>query len=71
MKYWIEIEIDVEYEYHPAEAQTLEYPGCDESIEDVSVMFGNHLITDQIDTKTMDTIINQCWIDVLEEGEGK
>jgi hypothetical protein len=71
MKYFIEIEIDVEYQHQPFEARQMSYPGCDESIEDVSVMFGNHLITDQIDTKTMDTIINQCWIDVLEKAEGK
>lgn len=66
MKMFIEIEVDVEYDYQPFEAQTLNYPGCDASIENVSVVIGNYEITNHLDVSTTESINNQCWIELLE-----
>ena len=33
IEYWLEIPIKIKYEVHPAEKQTLTYPGCPAHIE--------------------------------------
>ena len=74
MKIFIEIEVEVEYDFHPSEQATSNYPGCEADVEVTGVMLGplpnkntSVDLSTFLDAKTMDSILNQCWIDELEK----
>lgn len=66
--HWIEIPIEIEFEFCPAERMTWDYPGCPEHIEIEGIYCGGKplQIPDDILTQHEDEIEQACW-DELEE----
>jgi hypothetical protein len=62
----------VEFDYQPKELATLEYPGCDEDIDIVSVRAVNNTVKDIFDlcsTSAIDQIKEYCLESVHNEKE--
>jgi hypothetical protein len=59
-----EVKVRVSYDYQPAEAQTLEYPGCAAGVEITGVL---HSLTDNwynIDDDLRDKLEQEAWDDM-------
>ena len=57
---WVEIPIQVHFELHPRERQTMTYPGCDEHIEIDEVTIPDD-VQKYIWEKYQDKIETECW----------
>jgi len=74
--HWIEIPVEVEFEYQPKENSTLTYPGCPEIIEVENVFYkdSKHIAQNgfrsYLEEKYGDEILQACW-DHIKGLEGK
>lgn len=64
--HYIEIPVEVTYSLHPAERQTMTYPGCQEHIEIEDVEYPDELALNQILYKDPDAINEACLEDAKE-----
>ncbi len=64
MKIWIELELDVEYDYSPSVEQTRTDPAWDAELTVTSVALGGFLLDALLPKDINEQILTACWDEV-------
>lgn len=69
MKVWVEIEVDVEYDYSPGCAETQTDPACDAELTVTAIELDTYDIAPRLSTDNLSHIRACCWDEVLKDNE--
>lgn len=56
----IELEVDIEYDFHPEEPATQEYPGCEAAVEINEILVCGTDILGDLTSDQMDALEQHC-----------
>ncbi len=60
-KGYIELDVDIEFDYQPEEPQTRDYPGCEADVDITSVTFKGVELRDALSKTQLNELAEFCW----------
>lgn len=70
MKMWLEVEIEVKYDYSPPAEQTRTDPFCPAELTVTATELGTYDISDMISTANKEEIMTACWEEEASKASG-